>query len=240
MTRIIHLHVDTKDNIGDKAIVMAIFELLKKNINITKYTPVAIEKTIKTKYSLLFDAITRRCKVLRKIFDNPIILKVFKLYKKWVYKKLVRKINSHEILIIGGGGIYSQCFFPLEEEIINKIDIPIILFSPGININLGSKMLSNEVKQSIIHLNKKATLSSVRDLMTKEFLTSLKLDTEYIGDPAILLEKSSKYMKGNPAVFKVGINIACHGWALQKQYLEATIKIFKDCLIKLKTRLCHP
>lgn len=209
--KIIHFHAEIKCNKGDMAIVDSIMSMLKENLNVIKYTQGFLELLKKREYPRIIDNLSKG-KIGSKIIPmaRP-FKKVYNLIRDLQKKILIKKINNHNILIIGGGGIYSNFFFPLDIDIISKINIPIVLFSPGININLGKGPLSDDVKKSIIFLNNKSTLSSVRDSKTKEALMSLGITSRNIGDPAVHLCKEEDKIEVDSNKFKVGINFGCHG-----------------------------
>lgn len=210
MVKIIHFHPETKCNKGDMAIAMSIEDLLKENIKVTKYTHCCIEDLKKMESPRIIDLTSkgpRGSKIVPMFFP-------FKHFYKFLRNKqvigLIKKINNYDLLIMGGGGIYSDFFFPLDKKIISEVNIPIVIFSPGININLNAPQLSEEVKESIIYLNKKSRLSSVRDSNTKRVLNSWGLKTENIGDPAIHLKTKEDNLKLDRDKLKIGINFACH------------------------------
>jgi len=139
--------------------------------------------------------------------------------------KLARIINQYDLCVIGGGGLYNWWFFPMNHKLLNSIDTPIILYGLGHVGNFGLKMLPRAHLKSIIALNKRAKLSSVRDLETYEFLRRLNItNVQVIGDPAMFLEKKKPsgvcFEKGK---VKIGLNIACHDWELQAEYLDRVI-----------------
>ena len=205
LTNIIHFHAPMHNNIGDAAVVFTIKDLLNHYLKISNYKFINIEKL--------------------KNFD-------------WNFKKLFTKIISYKIIniydlcVIGGGGLYAKWFFPLNKKIINNIEIPIILYGIGNNIDIGDKELSKEQIQSIILLNKRAELSSVRDMETYQFLRNLNLNNiDVIGDPAIFLKtKKKKVEKSNKKEIIIGINIAHHSWKLQSLLINKVIKEYiKTC-----------
>ena len=117
----------------------------------------------------------------------------------------------------------------MNNRLLNSINIPIILYGLGHIGNFPEKMLPRTHLKSIMFLNKRAKLSSVRDVETQEFLRRLNIqNVQLIGDPAMFLEKritSGVTFKKNAV--KIGLNIACHKWALQTEYLD---KVINECL----------
>ncbi|MFH1326463.1 MAG: polysaccharide pyruvyl transferase family protein [Candidatus Falkowbacteria bacterium] len=100
----------------------------------------------------------------------------------------IKKLNSCDLVVVGGGGIYYRYFMPYSVEIIKKIKKPIVIFGVGYIREVGARALTKTEKESIVFLNKKAELCSVRDNYSKEFLVSGGVDKKkikVIGDPAV-------------------------------------------------------
>jgi len=139
--------------------------------------------------------------------------------------EFIETINRHDICVIGGGGLYSKFFLPMNAQVIKSIEMPIVLYGIGYIRNLGDKELTKEQIESVRLLNACAKLTSVRDEYTCKFLSDLGIsDVHVIGDPAIFLdsEKTSQVVLDESKI-KIGINVACHYWKLYPQYLHKTI-----------------
>ncbi len=201
--KIAHIHVWDKKNKGDVAIVLAVQELLKKNIPDIK------------------------------IMDFP--MEVLKGKKNGE----LEKINSADIVVIGGGGIYYKWFLPYDKFAINKIKKPIVIFGVGYIREIGGKKFNKTDKESVLELNKKAKFSSVRDYRTKEFLKKIGVPgakIKIIGDSAIFLEekKITEFNIENERI-KIGFNLNYSGWLGFGRYekiiidsYNETIKYFKE------------
>jgi len=225
MVDIIHFHTETRSNKGDAAIFEAIKSLLSKNMHIGKYTSKRIEKLKKRSYPYFIEK-TIQGPMGSKIIPQGLFFGDFyKFLKKKQKELLIKNINKHDLMIIGGGGIYSDYFLPFEDDLINSVQIPIVVFGAGYCHNFNGGMLSEEQLRSVRTLNIKAKLSSVRDNDSKLFINRLGCKTKVIGDPAVLLE-SEKFNIKFPKKFKVGINIANHGWVSQNEHLKNIIHAY--------------
>jgi polysaccharide pyruvyl transferase WcaK-like protein len=142
----------------------------------------------------------------------------------------IKKINKADLVVIGGGGIYYHWFLPYNIRVINKITQPIIIFGVGYIREIGSRKLTKEEKESIVVLNKKATLSSVRDYYSKKFLVQCGVPSskiKIIGDPAIFLEeKKPASLKFNDKP-KIGLNLNYSGWLGFGKYEKEILKSYK-------------
>ncbi len=160
-----------------------------------------------------------------KIVDLP--LEVLREGKK----KDLRKINQADLVVIGGGGIYYRWFLPYGLENIKKIKPPIVIFGVGYVREIGSQKLNQKEIKSIVALNQKAVLSSVRDYYTKKFLIKAGLPEEKIeivGDPAIFLKESKpKKIKFGSKV-KIGLNLNYSGWLGFGRYEKDIIRSYNE------------
>ena len=151
--------------------------------------------------------------------------------------EFIEIINRHDICVIGGGGLYSKFFLPMDAQVIKSIEIPIVLYGIGYIRNLGDKELTKEQIESVRLLNACAELTSVRDEYTCKFLRDLSIsDVHVIGDPAIFLgsEKTSQVVLDESKI-KIGVNVACHYWTLYPKYLYKTIDEYaKACEFLIK------
>lgn len=144
-----------------------------------------------------------------KIIDLPI--EALKNYDKINLKK----INSADLVIVGGGGIFYRYFMPFDNKVIQAIKKPIVIFGVGYIREVGSRPLKKDWIKSIINLVKKATLVGVRDYYTKSFLVTNGINKNkinLIGDPAIFLsEKKPKNFKLQRKI-NIGFNLNYSGW----------------------------
>jgi len=205
MMDLIHFHVRTDRNIGDAAIAYSIRDLLHRYLKTSTYTSMNVEKLKFGETRNLLASLTR--------LQSP------------------KTINRYDLCIIGGGALYSSWFLPLNNQLLNSIKIPIILYGIGYGRNFGQGQLSKTQIKSIVLLNKLAKYSSVRDLLTYRFLRNLNLENvDMIGDSAIFLEsKKVRELLPNSRI-RIGINVAVHGWKLQSQCLNRIIAVYmKTC-----------
>ncbi len=225
---VIHFHPEMKCNKGDIAITLSIEDLLKENIDIYRYTHCLIKQLKEREYPVLIDD-TSKGPLGSKIVPmvSP-LKKVYRKIRKVEIRRIVKKINNHDLVIIGGGGIYSNSFFPLDKKILTYIKKPLVIFSPGANINLNHPKLTKKVKKSIKLLNGMAKLSSVRDQETLKILKNeLDKDTPNIGCPSILLsEEKSKKLKIDRNKFNLGINIGFHVSSINKKKVDEIIETY--------------
>ncbi len=140
------------------------------------------------------------------------------------------KINSCDLVVMGGGGIYYRYFLPYNETFINSIKPPIITFGVGYINEFGSPSLTPEDKHSVKVLNQVAKLRSVRDENTFNFLREIGVnkDIEIIGDPAVLLKEKPVDLKLGQ--FNVGFNINYSGWLGFGQYQDQIISSYQECI----------
>ncbi len=151
--------------------------------------------------------------------------------------EFIETINQHDICVIGGGGLYSKFFFPMDAQVIKSIEIPIVLYGVGYLRNLGDKELTEEQIESVRLLNAYAELTSVRDEYTCKFLRDLGVsDVHVIGDPAIFLgSEETNQVALDDNKIQIGVNVACHYWALYPKYLHRTIDEYvKACKFLIK------
>ena len=132
-------------------------------------------------------------------------------------EKRIKQFNDDaSLLIIGGSGLYtnyptdSGWYFPCKTELFSKLKIPIILLGIGNNNNLKNDIFKGNLKpdaeKSIKLINKLASISTVRDERTFDFLNSLGIKKhKLILDPAnFLVYPEIKREK------RVAINIGQH------------------------------
>jgi polysaccharide pyruvyl transferase WcaK-like protein len=241
--KIIHFHFNTLNNKGDEAVVSSIRELFRICFNDTKikFTSKKIQQI--TVYNRITSHITKKINKInnKKIRCNikRFIINISKKIKCINRKKLLDEINNNDLVIIGGGGFYASWSLPLDNELIKKIEVPIVLIGVGVNENIGDKSLDKESINSIILLNKISKISSVRDEYSKKFLSKLNLNSINIGDPAIFLKKEKPkkelIIKQNKKIY-VGINIANHGWFLQKKLIRKIINEYIKFMLSISKK----
>ncbi|RJR30640.1 polysaccharide pyruvyl transferase family protein [Candidatus Parcubacteria bacterium] len=151
----------------------------------------------------------------------------------------LKDLNKADLIVIGGGGIYYSWFTPFNIEFINKLNPPVVIFGVGYIREYGSPSLRKNDIKSIVSLNRKAVLISVRDNYTKKFLIRAGVPNKkiaVIGDPAIFLkEKKSKI--GLSSKLKIGINLNYSGWMGFGKYEKKIIRSFsKVCYYFKKYR----
>ena len=150
--------------------------------------------------------------------------------------RLSKKISRHDLMILGGGGFYSEHGLPLDARAVQSIDIPLVLFGLGYNENLGADALSPEQLDSIRLLNERASLSGVRDEASHALLQSLGIESVNTGDPALFL-RSQRTRFRLDGRHRIGINIACHGWRLQARYLDSLVDLYIEALRQLRASM---
>lgn len=149
----------------------------------------------------------------------------------------LKKINSCDFVVVGGGGIFYHYFLPFSREVISKINKPIFIFGAGYIRELGAKSLNLEQLESLLYLIDKSKIVALRDNYTKKFLIKNGADVEkirLIGDPASLL-KEKKINKSKAAEFeldsdciKVGLNLNYSGWLGFGQYKKEILGSYKS------------
>jgi polysaccharide pyruvyl transferase WcaK-like protein len=148
----------------------------------------------------------------------------------------IKKINSCDFVIIGGGGIFYHYFLPFSKEIIAKIKKPIFIFGTGYIQEVGAKGLNNNQLNSLLYLVDKAKLVGLRDDYTKKFLIKNGASSDkisLIGDPAILLKEKqmTKFEMDefdlDSNVIKIGLNLNYSGWLGFGRYKKEILNSYK-------------
>lgn len=149
----------------------------------------------------------------------------------------IKKLNSCDFVVIGGGGIFYHYFLPFSKELISKIKKPIFIFGIGYIKEIGAKNLKDEQLESLLFLIEKARLVALRDDYTKRFLIKNGADPDkirLIGDPATLLKeekisssKSREFGLDSP-ILKIGFNLNYSGWLGFGQYKKEILSAYKS------------
>ena len=137
-------------------------------------------------------------------------------------------------MVIGGGGLYSKWSLPLNDQLIQSLELPLVIFGVGYNCNLGDPPLSPDQLQSVARLNQKASCCTVRDEPSQRFLAGLGFNVSITGDPALQLPSRPVRLKLNDHRVKIGLNIAAHGWGLQDAYFEPVLQSYIKALSRLQ------
>ena len=134
---------------------------------------------------------------------------------------ILKKLNSADLIFIGGGGIFYSYFLPFNERLIKAIKTPIYLFGLGYIKEVDAPAWPAKNTASVLALAKQAAGVGVRDLNTKRFLIKNGLaakKVKVIGDPAALLKEKKlspvqiKKLKLNSRQIKIGFNLNYSGW----------------------------
>ncbi|MDD3711460.1 MAG: polysaccharide pyruvyl transferase family protein [Patescibacteria group bacterium] len=149
----------------------------------------------------------------------------------------IKKLNSCDFVVIGGGGIFYHYFLPFSKELISKIKKSIFIFGTGYIKEIGAKNLKDEQLESLLFLIEKARLVALRDDYTKRFLIKNGADPDkirLIGDPATLLKeekisssKSREFGLDSP-ILKIGFNLNYSGWLGFGQYKKEILSAYKS------------
>lgn len=240
MSKVIHFHFEIKNNIGDAAVVHTIRDYLDKELNVSNYTSMPINYISEVDYynEIISKYSKWRLKKLSKILSLHylVLLRIMLLnIKRRILgiseSQLISLINKHDLMIVGGGGVYSKWTLPFNVKLIESIKVPIIIFGAGYNRNYTDKTLSNSELNSIKILNNKAKLISVRDNNTFELVKkSSGTESVLIGDPAIFLKSKKIDLPFKKSAIKIGLNIAYH---------ESHTKSYADKIINLYVKLIH-
>lgn len=185
----------------------------------------AVQELIKTNFP--------QCKIINLPVES---LKVYS-------EKNLKKINSCDRVIIGGGGIFYSYFLPFSKKIIENILPPIYLFGLGYIKEVDAKSWPDKNISSVLFLAQKARGIGVRDINTKRFLESNGLKkgvVEIVGDPAIALREKSpsqeiiKKLKLNKRGIKIGLNLNYSGWLGFGKWENDILKAYQETALYFK------
>ncbi len=145
--------------------------------------------------------------------------------------RLLRFINGHDAVIVGGGGFCSRHALPLDDGLVAAIEPPLTLFGVGHNRHLDDPDLDERQRASLGLLARRARRVSVRDRTTVALFAELGVDATLTGDPALFLQPRRAWFgprRRRPRA--VGFNLACHGWSGQEQQLEALLALYREVI----------
>jgi len=168
--------------------------------------------------------------LLRSSFPKAVIsdYPVEVLKKKDV--SVLKKLNSADLIVMGGGGLFYRYFLPFSLEMIAGLRKPFIIFGVGYIREVGAPALKPAERDSIIALARKASLIGVRENYTKRFLVKYGLaadDVKVIGDPALLLSEKLPQLKLRPG-FKLGLNLNYSGWLGFGRWREDILNSYRE------------
>jgi len=147
---------------------------------------------------------------------------------------LVRFINRHDAVVIGGGGFCSKFALPVDAGLVAAIEPPIALFGVGHNRHLAEPGLDEAQRASLADVGRRARLVGVRDEATRELFAGLGVAARLTGDPAIFLRPRRPWWPpASRRRLAIGINVACHGWTGQAEALERVLAVYRDVLREL-------
>lgn len=159
-----------------------------------------------------------------KIIDYPV--EVLKEYDK----KKAADLNSSDLIVMGGGGLFYRYFLPFSLQMIRALKAPLAIFGVGYIREVGAPALKAEARDSVIALAKKAKFLSVRENYTKSFLVKYGIDRDkikVIGDPALLLSENVSVPKLT-GKFKLGLNLNYSGWLGFGPWRDDILKAYRD------------
>ena len=153
------------------------------------------------------------------------------------YYKVLNECNDADLVIVGGGGVYMGYLFPLNNGFIRKIKTPMSIIGVGYNHNLGAPDFTKRQLDSVKTLSAQASLQSVRDSRTVEFLKQQNINTELMCDPAIFLsERDTGLIKPKAGVLHIGLNIARHGWNNQNKLKDILVDTYYEAVKYIQSK----
>jgi len=147
--------------------------------------------------------------------------------------KILEQINTCQLIIIGGGGIFYRWFLPFNSALIQAIKKPIVLYGVGYINELGAPELNQFAINSITELCRKCTLISVRDNKTKKWLTdnNIKADNiKVVGDPTIFLAETKPNLQLSDARSIIGLNLNYSGWLGFGKYKDNILSAYNSVI----------
>ncbi len=173
----------------------------------------------------------------------PQILK--RLYPEWMIEvcsiteimtqeSLDQILAAYDLIVLGGGGLYSKWFVAEQVQLLRSLSVPLVLYGIGYNRNHGDPELTAEQQTAIGELNRLAALSSVRDRLSQDFLSTLGVQSTVIGDPGLFYDPGQAIaQRSKQNGLQVGINLPCHGFANQESVLARVIPVLRQAALKL-------
>ncbi len=228
--KIVHFHHNDKNNlnIGDQAHVLAIQEALTPR---SKRPVQFIEKSIQL---LGRQVIPNKFYYPKSKYYPTVFHNVYRMLIGDGFYKVLQECNDADLVIIGGGGVYMGYLFPLNNSFIRKITTPISIVGVGYNHNLGSPDFSERQLESVRTISSQATLQSVRDSRTVDFLKEQGIEAELMCDPAIFLsERDTGLVTRREGTVNVGVNIARHGWNNQDKLKDALVDAYYEAIRRI-------
>ncbi len=132
-------------------------------------------------------------------------------------------------LLIGGGGILRwECPY-LPKKVLSKKHwgFPILLLAAGINCDDNQKF-SEEAKEQISQLCQRCCYISARDLQTKRFLESLRINNVHIfPDLELILRETPFPLNFQKKEFTIGIVLSSHS-EFTDQQMNSLIEVFSQ------------
>lgn len=149
----------------------------------------------------------------------------------------IKKINLHDFVVIGGGGMLYSYFLPFNEKVINDINCPVFLFGLGYIKEVDAPVWSDDKIASVVSLARKASGIGVRDLNTKRFLIQNGLKPSLIklvGDPAVFLSEKpislvqEKKLNLSGEKIRIGLNLNYSGWLGFGKWREDILQAYRE------------
>lgn len=182
--------------------------------------------------------------ILKRTFKNCQIIDFPVETLKDYQEQKINRINTCDLVVIGGGGIFYSYFMPFSKQVVDAIKIPIIIFGLGYIKEIGSPDWPKKNIDSVVRLVKRAQAVGVRDLNTKRFLSQhgvLGDKIKVVGDPVVFLSEIKpkleviNKLKLETKRVKIGFNLNYSGWLgfgkweddILNAYRE-TIKYFQE------------
>lgn len=154
-----------------------------------------------------------------------------------------RHINAHDLVIVGGGGLYSRWGLPLDTRAVAGIGLPLVVYGAGLNRNLDDGPLEPAQLDSIHRLHERAALASVRDEASRTLLASLGHEAQCTGDPALFLTPRPQRQCDGTGRPLIGINFAAHGWQGQERLLDTVldrcVPVLRELAARQDAGLCY-
>jgi polysaccharide pyruvyl transferase WcaK-like protein len=229
MSKITHFHFETTRNIGDQAHVLAIQDAITERANSAgrsvEFTSLPIEFLKYHQVPPVVPGYMQLPAVAHRLYRE---FKFGGLLSTTQVNAMLKAINRTDMVVIGGGGVYIAPLLPFDTHFIERITVPIVVYGAGYNQNTGVADLNPAQKESVRLLGRKAKLQGVRDEGTRDFLSSIGVQSDLIGDPAMFLQGQgdvARAPRGKKRLV-VGLNIAAHGWSKQAELLPSLVKTY--------------